>query len=66
MERHMAETTTGATRNVPLPVRQSKSKVSYLVSTTQAAKSCARPLSTSYYPEAKKTTLKVLFIFLQP
>lgn len=66
MNRHQVETTTGATRNVPLPVRQSKHKASYLVSTTQAAESCARPVSTSYYPEAKKTTLKVLNRFLRP
>ena len=60
MDRHMTETaTSGATRNVPLPVRQSKHKASYLVSTTQAAE--------SYFilPEAKKTSLNVLLRFLR-
>jgi len=52
----MAETTTtGATRNVPLPVRQSKPKAPYLVSTMQAAWSCARPVSTLYYPKRRQS-----------
>ena len=52
-------TTTGATRNVSLHVRQSKPKASYLVSNTQAAKSCARPVYTSYNPKRRKRRLKL-------
>jgi hypothetical protein len=66
MDRHMAETTTGATRNVPLPVfrQQAQGFVlgKYHASSGELCMSCI------YFvlPKAKKTTLKVLFRFLRP